>query len=51
MDDEALEHFKTVTHASDEAARFYLSAADGDMQRAVDMFLNGENRCLVSASA
>lgn len=42
MDDEALEHFKAITQASDETANFYVAAADGDVQRAVDMYFNGE---------
>jgi hypothetical protein len=36
---ETRERFKTITHASDEKADFYLSAADWDLQRAIDMFL------------
>jgi UBA-like domain len=39
---DAVESFKAVTQANDETAQFYLSAADGDVQRAVDTFFAGE---------
>lgn len=37
----ALASFQAVTEAPAETAKFYLSAANGDLQRAVDMFLSG----------
>jgi hypothetical protein len=37
--EEVIESFKAITHASHEKTEFYLSAADWDLQKAVDMFL------------
>ena len=40
MDPSAVkEQFQAITHATDQKTDFYLSAADGDLQRAIEMFL------------
>lgn len=43
---EVKEQFQAITHATDQKADFYLSAADGDLQRAVEMFLTSACPCL-----
>lgn len=40
-DDENVNNFQAITHASEENARMYLTAADNDLQNAIEMFFAG----------
>lgn len=41
VDEELVNNFQAITHASEENARMYLAAADSDLQNAIEMFFVG----------
>lgn len=44
VDDDLVNNFQAITHASEANARMYLAAADSDLQNAIAMYFAGVTR-------